>query len=79
MILHYMATTYLLRKRIYNDGYYFIILIITMAAGIGLCALYGTIVPRYALAAGVVMVLAWIWRRDIQSFMQMLRSGRRIS
>ena len=79
MILHYMATTYLLRKRIYNDGYYFIILIITMAAGIGLCALYGTIVPRYALAAGVVIVLAWIWRRDIQSFMQMLRSGRRSS
>ena len=74
MILHYIATTYLLKKKIYNDGYYFIILTVTMAAGILLCTMYGSILLRYAVAAGIIAIFAWMWRHDIQSFVQMLKS-----
>ncbi len=74
MILHYVATTYLLKKKIYNDGYYFIILTVTMAAGILLCTMYGSVLLRYAAAAAIIAAFAFIWRHDIQSFLQMLKS-----
>ena len=76
MILHYVTTVFILRKRIYNDAYYFIMLILTIAVGTLLCVLYGGIATRYTAAAAMIGFLAWLWRRDIKSFFGMLRSRR---
>ena len=76
MILHYAATAIVLKKRIYPDGTYFLMLMMTIAAGTGFSFLCGQVLYRYLLAAGVIGVLAWMWRKDIAAFFALIRGVR---
>ena len=76
MVLHYVTTVHVLKKKVFDDRLYFGMLIMTVAAGTVLGALYGGFIARYAVSAGVVAFLAWLWRKDIRAFFGMLRSRR---
>ena len=73
MILHYITTVHRLKKRIYNDGNYFLMLILTVAAGTAIGALYGGAAVRYTVSLVIISFLAWLWRKDIKSFFRMLK------
>ena len=73
MILHYFTTVHILKKKIFSDSLYFLMLLMTIAAGTGLGALYGSVVIRYALSACVIAALALVWRKDIKAFFAMLK------
>lgn len=73
MILHYFTTVHILKKKVFDDGLFFIMLLMTVAAGTGLGALYGSIIIRYALSACVIAALALVWRKDIKAFFAMLK------
>ena len=73
MILHYLATVKILKKKIFPDGRYFTMLILTIAAGTGIGALYGSVASRYLVSLALILALASIWRKDIASFFGMLK------
>ena len=76
MGLHYVTCVHVMKKKIYPDGVYFLMLGMTIVAGTLICALYGSVLYRYLLAGAVIAGLAILWRRDIVSFFRMLRSRR---
>ncbi len=76
MILHYVTTVHVMKKKIFQDRLYFGMLIMTVAAGTVIGALYGDIAIRYAVSAAVATLLAFIWRRDIAAFFCMMRRSR---
>ncbi len=65
MILHYICTRFMLREKVYADGLYFVMVILTSAAGIALSVLYPNWILRYALLAVVAAILAIIKKNDI--------------
>ncbi len=73
MILHCFTTVHILKKKVFNDRLYFLMLLMTIAAGTGLGALYGSVIIRYVLSAAVIAALAFIWRNDIKAFFTMLK------
>ncbi|MCR5773744.1 MAG: oligosaccharide flippase family protein [Lachnospiraceae bacterium] len=73
MILHYLTSVHVLKKKIYNDAAYFAMLVLTIAAGTAMGQLYGTTGIRYAVSAAIIAILAFVWRKDIVSFVGMLR------
>jgi hypothetical protein len=73
MILHYVASTLILKKKIYPDGRYFLMLLLTIAVGTVFSMLCESVLYRYLLAAVVTGLLAWIWRRDIRAFFAIMR------
>lgn len=77
MILHYITTVHVLKKKVFDDRLYFGMLIMTVASGTVIGALYGGIVIRYAVSAAIVGFLAFIWRRDIAAFFRMLRARKK--
>lgn len=76
MILHYVTTVHVMKKKIFQDRLYFGMLIMTVAAGTVIGALYGGIAVRYAVSAAAAALLAFIWRRDIAAFFCMMRRSR---
>ncbi len=76
MVLHYIATTHILKKKIYNDGTYFIMLIMTIAAGTFIGALYGGIAVRYLISVVIISLIVWLWRNDIRAFFLMVKARR---
>ena len=76
MCLHFICTRFIMRKRIYADGAYFIMLFLTVAAGLLLGALYERIVIRYAVLAGFAAVLAIVRRNDIMKGIEWIRNRR---
>lgn len=73
MILHYFTTVHLLKKKVFNDGMYFLMIILTIAAGVVTGALYGTVIARYAAALVIVGLLTVLWRKDMRAFFGMLK------
>jgi O-antigen/teichoic acid export membrane protein len=73
MILHYVASTIILKKKIYPDGRYFLMLLATIAVGTVFSILCESVLYRYLLAIVVTGLLAWIWRRDIRAFFAIMR------
>jgi O-antigen/teichoic acid export membrane protein len=65
MLFHYVATRFVLKKRVYANVFIFCMMIFSLILGMGLTLLYDTILMRYALAAVVLGILAIIKRRDI--------------
>ena len=65
MILHYICTRFMLREKVYADGLYFVMVILTSAAGIALSVLYPNWILRYAMLAVVATILAIIKKNDI--------------
>ncbi len=65
MILHYICTRFMLREKVYADGLYFVMVILTSAAGIALSVLYPNWILRYAMLAVVAAILAIIKKNDI--------------
>ena len=76
MILHYVTTVHVLKKKIFDDRLYFGMLIMTVAAGTAIGALYGGVALRYAVSFAVIALLAFFWRRDIGMFFAMLKAKR---
>ncbi len=62
-LLHFLCTRFLLKQKLYADGYYFLLLFLTIICGLGMMLLYGKPLLRYALTILVAAVLA-IWRRN---------------
>ncbi len=77
MVLHYVTTVHILKKKVFDDRLYFLMLMLTVAAGTALGAMYGHIALRYVLSAVVIGALAWLWRRDIAVFFSLLRGRRK--
>ncbi len=77
MILHYLSTRVLLKKDLYRSGRYFLMLIMTIAAGFGFACLYDTIWQRYLAAVLVCAFLVFIWKSDIIQFIDWLKERRR--
>ena len=73
MLLHYFTTVHILKKRIYDDGLYFLMLILTIAAGTMLGMLYSGTALRYAAAVAVAALLTLVWRKDMAAFFRMLK------
>ncbi len=65
MILHYIASRHILKMKIYHDALYFIMLIVTCAAGILTAYLYPHPLIRYILIAVVMVILAIARKNDI--------------
>ena len=65
MILHYICTRFMLREKVYADGLYFVMVILTSAAGIALSVLYPNWILRYAMLAVVAAILAIVKKNDI--------------
>ncbi len=76
MILHYAATTFILGHKIYDDGKYFIMLILTIICGTGLGLTYDTIVLRYIVFIIIVGSLVWVWKHDIMKFISFIKNRR---
>ena len=74
MILHYITTVHVIKKKVFDDRLYFLMLMLTVAAGTGLGALYGSVILRYVVSAAVIAALTFVWRKDIKTFFTMLRS-----
>ena len=64
MCLHFLCTRFIMKKKIYADGAYFLMLLMTTAAGLLLGTLYERIVLRYAVLLLFVIFLA-IVKRDV--------------
>jgi O-antigen/teichoic acid export membrane protein len=73
MILHYFTTVHVLKKKIFNDGIYFLMLLATITAGIVTGSLYGTVIERYAAALVIIAGLTLLWRKDMIAFFGMLK------
>ena len=65
MILHFLSTRLMLKEKIYADGLYFIMVILTSVVGITLTALYSQWILRYVLLIAVALILAIIKKNDI--------------
>lgn len=76
MCLHFVCTRFILKKRIYADAAYFVMLSLTVAAGIVLGMLYERILIRYAMLCVFAAVLAIIKRHDIMSAVKILKDRR---
>ena len=76
MILHYITTTHILKKKIYADGKYFAMLIVTVCIGTGLSMTYDTFLLRYLFLTLTVLVLVWVWKHDIITFMGFIKNKR---
>ena len=74
MILHYVATRFLLKEQIYHDFTYFVMLILTGAVGIGFLYLYPYWVIRYGAAIILCGFLAFVKRNDIIDVIEFLKS-----
>ena len=64
MCLHFICTRFIMKKKIYADTAYFIMLLVTIAAGLLLGTLYERIALRYAVLLIFVIILA-IVKRDV--------------
>ncbi len=62
-LLHFICTRYILKKKLYSDGYYFVLLVSSILLGMIFMLLYERPVIRYILTALLSLALA-IWRRD---------------
>lgn len=69
MLFHYVATRFVLGKKIYSDLYMFIAMFVAMALGMSMLILYdggvGTIIARYVYALFILGVFAIVNRSDI--------------
>ncbi len=69
MAVHFIMVRYVLKKRIYDDLYMFMSMIVMMIGGAVFSRLYGDgmtyILCRYLLAAALTGVFAFIYRHDI--------------
>jgi O-antigen/teichoic acid export membrane protein len=63
MILHFLTVRFILKKKLYSDGYYFFILTVTCILGILTTFLYPLPVIRYPLLLVLLVILA-IARKD---------------
>ncbi|MCR4892006.1 MAG: oligosaccharide flippase family protein [Lachnospiraceae bacterium] len=74
MVLHFLCTRFLLKMKIYADGLYFVMVILSCGAGIAITFLYEMVVLRLALTAALAMILAIIRKRDIIRAIQYIRN-----
>ena len=65
MILHFLSTRLMLKEKIYADGLYFIMVILTSVVSITLTALYSQWILRYVLLIAVAVILAIVKKNDI--------------
>lgn len=70
MCLHFVCVRFILKKKIYADLKYFVMLIITTAAGLSLGMLYERVLIRYAVLLAFTAVLAIVKRNDIMSLVE---------
>ena len=69
MLLHFVMVRFVLGEKVYDDTYMFIAMTVMTITGLGFLYLYGDGVKaalvRYAVAAAITAVFAFIKRRDI--------------
>lgn len=69
MLLHFVMVRFVLAQKVYDDLYMFGAMLVMTAVGLGFLNLYGDgtgdILLRYAAAAVITAVFAFIYRRDI--------------
>ena len=69
MLMHYIMVRFVLKERVYNDLYMFVSMLVFIVFGIGIMQLYGRgivgCIARYLISAVIVVVFAFIKRRDI--------------
>ena len=74
MVLHFLTVRFILKEKLYSDGFYFIILIITSAAGILTAFAYPYPMIRYPALIIVTALSAWFGRKDIRMLVEMIRN-----
>ncbi len=77
MILHYLSVRFVLKKPLYRNGRYFVMLIVTILIGFGFTALYGNVLRRYAAALLVCAVLVFAWKDDIMTIINVVKQRRK--
>lgn len=65
MLFHYIATRFIVGKRVYANLFIFSMMALSLALGIALLLCYDTIILRYILAVVILGVFAIIKRSDI--------------
>ncbi|MCR5627500.1 MAG: oligosaccharide flippase family protein [Lachnospiraceae bacterium] len=73
MLLHLFCTRVIMKKKIYADLKYFVLMCITIAAGLLLMLLYERILVRYLVLIALAAVLAIIKIRDIMAFIGIIK------
>lgn len=77
MVLHFISTRYILKKPLYDDRRYFLMLAATIAAGCLFTLLYDRWLLRYAAAAVLLGILAIIKKNDIIEFISFVKNRRK--
>lgn len=73
MILHYIATRYILKEKLYQDLLYFVMMIVTGVIGCGLLWLYDKWLIRYAAAVIAFVILVIVRREDILLLVEVIK------
>ena len=73
MVLHFLTATFIMGKKLYSDGFYFLILSLTCTIGILTVFLYPHPVVRYILLFIISLVLAIIRKNDIIMVIEIIK------
>ncbi|MCR4923828.1 MAG: oligosaccharide flippase family protein [Lachnospiraceae bacterium] len=78
MILHYLAVTFIIKEKVYDNVYLFAILFAIILIGLSFIVLYGDDIKirllRYGYAVIIFSIFAFIYRRDIMDLRRRLPS-----
>lgn len=64
MILHYIATRFILKEKLYRDLTYFGMLFVSGVCGIGLLLVYDKVIVRYLIFGVALVILLFVKRQD---------------
>ena len=73
MCLHYISTKIILKEKLYRDGAYFFMLLVTVAAGLLFMMLYDRILLRYLIIIPAFAVLVFIYKDVIIKIIEKFR------
>ena len=76
MCLHFICTRFIMKKKVYADGAYFLMLALTVAAGLVMGTLYEKILLRYAALLIFTAILAIVRRDDIMKGIEWIKHRR---
>ncbi len=77
MCLHYLSTAIILKEKLYNDGKYFIMLILTSLAGLSMMLIYEKPLIRYVLIILLAGIFAFAYKNVIIKVTERFFASRR--
>lgn len=73
MILHYFATRYILKEKVYQDFLYFVMMIVTGVIGCGFLLIYDKWIIRYTVAIVAFIILIIVRKADLMMLIDLIK------